>query len=383
MVEAKTQDPLAQRHFGVRTVILLAIEPFRNIPVVPNRLFELDTEFSAKGDQAMGTLSIRKISWQRIGLVVLAAGSLFGLYNAASELGRSVMPQLAALGGSVDTPSLSLQSSIDLAIRSIGALVTLGLLWLARNYLKLGESQKRLDLIPKLAHAAINYAEDIEKRGEREPAFHNLDLPDSMVTNPSAGHQKLALASCWLVDELKRQGIKRMGVEEASKWVAAEFQKSVGDLRASHSVSARTDLAADLLSQLGRDGHITLPSSNLETVSLIQSIADWAATQRGDGKEDRILLRDAAMARIAPRSLIMAGASGRNSSKISPEVRLTLLAKQALEFVGELQKQGKLKMSERETAKAWMIQQVQLDEISATAEQVESALTRALELKTA
>lgn len=331
----------------------------------------------------MGILNLQKMNWQRVVLIVLVTGSALGFIRAVSDFGSGMLPQLGELGSISDTP-LTWQASLEAAAKTVGTLIILGLLWLARNYMVLTESQKRIDILPRLANAAINYAEDVDQRGDREAAYHNLDLPDGMVTNPSAGHQKLALASSWLVEEAKKQGLKRMSVEQASRWVAAEFQRNVNDMRAAHSVSARTDMAAELLNQLGHDGHIVLPSNNFETVALIQGIADWAATGR-EGKDNKIILRDIAMARIAPQTLMMGGANGRSNGngKIAPEVRLTLLAKQALEFVAELQRQGKLKLSEKETAKAWMIQQAQLDDIAATPEQIESALAKVSQLKPA
>lgn len=331
----------------------------------------------------MGFLNVQKVNWQGGVLkAVLFAGAV-GLANGLFQIAKMFAPKEMNAIELLNLQNVNWQEMYNLAASTLIIVIPAALSWYAKNYLKSAENQKRLSMIATLASAAINYAEDCEHRGERELTYNSLDLPDSLARNPSPGQQKLCLASNWLVEELKKVGIKRVSLEEAMKWVAAEFQKNVGDLRATHSVSSLTDLAADLLNQLGRGGHITLPSNTLETISLIQSIADWAANQLGEAKIDKSMQREIAMARIAPKSLMMAGASGRSAGKISPEVRLTLVAKQAVEFVTELQKQGKLKMSDRDTAKAWLIQQVQQDDIPATAEQIDKAIQTAFEQRNA
>lgn len=327
----------------------------------------------------MGSLNLQKVNWQGGALKTVLFAAAIGLANGLLQIAKLFAPQEINALAFLNLQNVNPQEIYDIAVSTLIVVIPTALAWYARNYLKSAENQKRLSMIATLASTAINYAEDCERRGERELAYNSLDLPDSLARNPSPGQQKLCLASSWLVEELQRVGIKRVSLEEAMKWVAAEFQKNVGDLRTTHSVSALTDLAADLLNQLGRSGHITLPSNTLETVSLIQSIADWATNQFGDTKYNKLIQREAAMARITPKTLMMAGASGRNVSKISPEVRLTLVAKQAVEFVTELQKQGKLKMSDRDTAKAWLIQQVQQDDIPATAEQLDKAIAAAFE----
>ena len=88
--------------------------------------------------------------------------------------------------------------------------------------------------------------------------------------------------------------------------------------------------------------------------------------------------RERALARILPNSLMESTPNG-TSTKISPEVRLTLLARQAKEFVKDLQKQNRLKMSERDTATAWLIQKVQQDDIPVTRDQIGEAISTAFD----
>ena len=250
----------------------------------------------------------------------------YGLFQLIGSFQQAEVNPLEFLNvQNIDYPAI-----YDVAVALLFLVIPTALTWYAKNYVKSAEHQKRINMIASLASQAICYSEDLERQGVRELAYNSLDLPDSLARNPSPGHQKLCLASSWLVEELARLGIKSVDIEDATKWVAAEFQKQVGDMRTIHSVSALADMAAGLLSQLGRDGHITLPNNTLETVSLIQSVSDWVASQSIDDMGNKTLPRDMAMARIAPRSLMMAAANGRNSSRISPEVRLTLLANKQL-----------------------------------------------------
>lgn len=283
--------------------------------------------------------------------------------------------------GFLQWPGINLQSTYDAIVSFLIVAVPVVLSWYARNYLKSADSQKRLGVISTLAGAAINYAEDCDRRGEREVAYSELDVPENMARNPTPGNQKLCLAADWLTDELKRIGIKRVSLDDAAKWVAAEYQKQVGDLRGLQSITQLTDSAADLLNQLGRAGQITLPSDTLEAVSLLQSITDWAAKQSTATNADRTLQRELAMTRISPRSLMATNGNGRAVGKLTVEMRLSMLAQRAVEFVADLQRQGKLRLPERDTARAWLVQQIQQEDVAVTPEQIDKALAVAFEQK--
>jgi len=315
----------------------------------------------------------------RTGIVVAA----LGLINGVFQLAKFVWPQADLSAGFQSIRSVDYQDVYQLVTSLLVIAIPVALSWYARNYMKSAESQKRIGVISSLANTAINYAEDCDQRGERELAYNSLNLPASLSNNPTPANQKLYLASDWLAQELKRMGIKRVSPEEATRWVGAEYQKNMGGLQPLHSVSALTDLATDLIKQLGRNGNIKLPANTLDAVVLIQSIADWAASQAGDVNNDKALQRDAVMARISPSSLMMTTSASQSANKISPEIRLTLLARRATEFVAELQKQGKLRMPDKDTAKAWIIQQAQLDDIPVTLEAIDNALAKAFDVKNA
>jgi hypothetical protein len=279
-------------------------------------------------------------------------------------------------------PDLSPQSLYQAVFSTLVVVIPAVLAWHARNYLKSANSRRQVGVIADLADAAINYAEDVDRRGEREQLYNSLDLPDDMAGELSPGRQKLYLASSWLADELRRMGIGRIGLEEAAKWVAAEYQEKVGDLHSAKSIAQLTDRAADLLNQLGRAGHVTLPKSPLDAASMLQAITDWAAKQVEDAGSDRTLQRELAMARISPRTLMATSANSRSGSRISTEVRLAMLAQRAAEYAAELKK-GKssttLPFPEKDIAKAWLVQHFQEDDLAVTPEQVDKALTDALE----
>lgn len=328
----------------------------------------------------MSLQNLQKINWQGNAVRTVLLASVIGLGNGLFQLAKTFAPEEVRAVESLNLQNINLQGIYDVTVSALIIVIPAALSWYARTYLKSADNQKRISMMTTLASAAINYAEDCERRGERELAYYSLDLPESLSRNSSPGHQKLCLASSWLVEELKKVGIKRVSLEEATKWVASEFQKNIGDLRTTHSVSSLTDSATNLLNQLSRAGHITLPSNTLEAVSLIQSIADWATNQLGDVKGDKVMQREAAMARISPSSLMTSNPNSNGANpKIAPEMRLSLLARQATEFVKDLQKKDRLKMSERDTAMAWLIQKVQQDDIPVTRDQIGEAISIAFE----
>jgi hypothetical protein len=149
-----------------------------------------------------------------------------------------------------------------------------------------------------------------------------------------------------------------MGLEEASRWVAAAYQKNVGDLRSAKSIEQLTETGAELLNQLGRAGHVTLPNN---------------------GGADRTLHRELAMSRTPLRTVMANSATGNGASRISADVRLMMLAQRAADHVAKLESQAPLRLPARDIAKAWLIQQMQEEDWTATPEQLDKALTAAME----
>src|SRR5256885_1208300 len=91
--------------------------------------------------------------------------------------------------------------------------------WIVRTYVRSGSAVRKLTGISQLSGMAINFVENLDRRGD-------LSLPADM----RKGAYKLQVASNWLSRELERQGIEVSG-KQAQGWVAAEFQKQVGDVK--------------------------------------------------------------------------------------------------------------------------------------------------------
>lgn len=284
-------------------------------------------------------------------------------------------------------------------------MVLLALSWYIRRSVTSSQRQKRLEVISTLALEAIHYAEDCEKRGDHEIAYQKLTIAQGISATSSAGAQKLCLAGSWLAEEVHKAGIKRVSIEDAMQWVAAEFHKNVRYPGTTQSVVELTDSAIDLLVQLGRAGYITLPANALQAASLAYAIADWVVTNTDEATGDLAEKRTNAIARFQSTSLVGVEPTGESNDAttsvateavaaeevtadvvtdvaietvatetVTTDARLTTLVKQALEYVAELRRKGRLRMSERDTAMAWIIQQAQENEIPVTRDQISAAI---------
>jgi hypothetical protein len=110
------------------------------------------------------------------------------------------------------------------------SLIVAWLAWLVRSYLSSLGDEKKLAAIRQVASAAIDYAEDLDKRGDLEKILGRLGLAEEVVNHPSAGIKKLHVAGKWVEGELQRFGIG-LSEEEAQQWIAAEFQKRLAGLK--------------------------------------------------------------------------------------------------------------------------------------------------------
>ncbi|MEJ2557107.1 MAG: hypothetical protein P8186_12920 [Anaerolineae bacterium] len=262
---------------------------------------------------------------------------------------------------------------LDVLIQLLIVIIPILLTWFIRTYVKSTEQQKRLATIVHLSNAAIDYAEDLQKRGDLDDYLHKWGLSDDVIQHTSSGIQKLNIAGKFAEQELDRMGIK-VTDEEAQAWIAAEFQKRIGDIGRTRGVDQRIREALSLLQALQRSGMISLPTDTYQATQLADHVASWAIAQTNGGVED--VLREGAVATVktelAPEAAPPAGAA-----EVSPETQLRDLARQSVAYVEQLKRERKLTLSETDLAVAWMLTEVTQQGLNVTPDQIAAAVRAA------
>lgn len=156
---------------------------------------------------------------------------------------------------------------LDVLMQLVILVVPVVISWLIRNYVKNTGYEKQIASIIALSNTAIDYVENLEKRG-------SLTLPEGA----SKGLYKLSLASEWLEGELNRNGIN-VSSEEASKWISAEFQKRMGGVQTSSKTSEFTRMAVDLIQDMVKGGLNDLINDPEKMDILIGMAADWLSAK--------------------------------------------------------------------------------------------------------
>jgi len=231
----------------------------------------------------------------------------------------------------------------DLLLQVVYLVVPLIISWFIRTYVRNSNYEKQLGSIVRLSNSAIDYVENLEKRGD-------LVVPE----NVKKGQQKLVEASKWLENELKSNGIK-MTNEDASKWISSEFQKRMGGVQTSSITSEVTKLAVDLIQGLEK-GDFSDLTQNQEKLNLLVGLAaDWLAAQL-------IEQRGVSINRSEAETWVRAEILNRLQIKQLPSGDQFMdLARKAVGFMVELKVSGRLlarpgaENMERDVAVAWML----------------------------
>jgi hypothetical protein len=249
------------------------------------------------------------------------------------------------------------------------SLILAWLAWLMGKYLRSLGDEKKLAKIIHVANAAIDYAEDLDKRGDLKKILSGLDLPQEIVQHTSTGIKKLHVAGQWVKDELKRLGID-MTEEEARTWVAAEFQKRIASLDLTPDQMMQMQELLKLLQRLDQDklrallagnGHPEMPGekstspNDLPPVDL-KSLAELP-TPETESQETASALSPAL--------------------ELSPDHDLATLAQQAVQYVETLKIDRQLTLPEIDIATAWMLTEVTKRDLNVTPDQIAREIHRA------
>lgn len=259
---------------------------------------------------------------------------------------------------------------LDLITQVLLVVIPILITWFIRTYVKGSKSERDLAAIVSLSNTAIDFVENLDKRGD-------LTLPPDI----SKGAAKLAVAGEWLEDELKRAGIK-MSPEDAQSWIAAEFQKRVGDVKMVGTIGQLAKEAIDTILLLTQNGTLTISGEAERVVYLSGLAADWIVTEMAKlggaiSREDALIWARAELAKRLSES------SNRLVLPVSSiQERLDQLAQQAIAFVADLQAQGSLAVSgeglEADLATAWLLTEAARQGLAVNSSQIAASITNAL-----
>jgi hypothetical protein len=259
-------------------------------------------------------------------------------------------------------PTLALTRDIlDVVVQVLIVIVPLVLSWFVRTYIRSASAQNKIATIARLSNAAIDYVENLDKRGD-------LVLPAEV----KKGGYKLKVASQWAENELKRAGINVTN-EQAQTWIAAEFQKRAGGVLSLDAINSAVRHAVDLIQNVERSQPMDTPTGSDRVSYLASLAADYAVTQlAGCGiaisrEEALIWVRSEFLQRLQDQvSTLPAGD------------RLMRLAVGAVDFLERLKVNGQIAVRpgtlhediEADIATAWLLTEAAKQGLDVTSEQI-------------
>ena len=262
------------------------------------------------------------------------------------------------------------QDLLDVLIQVLVLVIPIVLSWLIRTYVRSSAAQNNLAAITRLSNAAIDYVENLDKRGD-------LILPPEV----KRGGYKLKLASQWLESELRQAGIK-IDDEQAAKWVASEFQKRVGGVQPVSTYAQVARAAVELIMDLDRNKVLNLPPAADRVAYMAGLAADWVVAQ--SAKSGVGVSRDEALTWV--RAELLERLNVRVSDLPAPE-RLAQLAEQAIEFVKQLKTDGRIMVppgasnedAETDLSIAWLLTEAARAGLNVTPDQIVEAAKAAMD----
>ncbi len=263
---------------------------------------------------------------------------------------------------------------LDILVQLLIVVIPVVISWFIRTYVRGSVAERDLAAVIRLSNAAIDYVENLDKRGE-------LDLPSKV----KKGGYKLKLAGQWLESELQRAGIK-ISDQEAQQWIASEFQKRIGNVQMVGTIAQLTGAAVDLIQNLEQSGLVD-PPPNIDRITHLAGLAaDWVVAQfarlgaRISREEALIWVRAELLHRLQTES-----------STLPVDEQLTNLAKQAVSFLDKLKASGQLTIQpgpsganvETDIAVAWLLTKAAKQGMAVTPNQIAEVVIAALRQRNA
>lgn len=247
------------------------------------------------------------------------------------------------------------KDTLDLILQLLLIIIPVVISWFIRTYVKNTTAEKQLGSIVRLSNAAIDYVENLDKRGDLELS------PDAR-----RGLTKLNLAAEWMEAELHRNGVN-INTDEAKKWIASEYQKRVGNPLPESDMTEQAKIAVNLIQAVEGEGFTRLLQKPDRLAFLTSFAADWIVAQLANTRSANISHADALswinaeiLQRIQPTVLPSSGPPSVSPTFGGPPADL---ARQAVAFMQNLKARGMLAVApgaspasvERDIAVAWMM----------------------------
>ena len=260
----------------------------------------------------------------------------------------------------------------NMLIQLVLVAIPIVLSWFIRNYIRGNTAEKKIGTVVRLANAAIDYVENLDRRGD-------LMLPGTV----KKGGHKLQLAAEWLENELGKSGLT-VSTEEAKQWVASEFQRRVGGVQMVGTVAELTKRAVEMIEALESNKTIELPAEADRITYLAGLAADWVVAQFA--MQGGTITRAEAVTWVRAELLEqqqMRGYAKPNNSE------LATLARQAASFVEGLKATGQLVLQpgvpratvETDVATAWLLTEIAKRGLAVSSEEITQAIRAALKQK--
>lgn len=264
----------------------------------------------------------------------------------------------------------NVQQILDVVTQLLIIVVPVIISWYIRTYVRGTAAEKDIAAIVRLANNAIDYAENLDKRGD-------LNLPPSF----SKGKYKLKLAGEWLEKELQRANISITN-EAAEQWISSEFQKRVGDVLMVGNLSQLAKTAVTIVREIEQNNLLNLPPEMDRVTYLVDLAADWLIVQAAEGGVD--VTREDAMTWV--RAEILQSLQIADES-LPTNQQLEKLAQQALAFLVRLKESGKFSIQsgpaggnmETDLALAWLLTETAKRGLSVTTDEIALALHTAVQ----
>jgi hypothetical protein len=270
------------------------------------------------------------------------------------------------------------------------------------KYIQSLRDEKKLSAIVQVANAAINYAEDLDRRGDLDNILSGLDLPQRYLRPHSIGIKKLYVAGKWVEDELNRMGIE-MTDKEAQRWVAAEFQNRVTGLSLTPERLAHIQEIWPLLQNLDQDKLAALSTLGSSQATFgdepsrqqdpLPVEPDTSTTEVEPDTSTTEIEPDASTTEVEPDTSTTEVEPDASTKEVEPdhpsqdqvvgseptlENNLAVLAQQAIDYVETLKATRELAVPERDIAIAWMLTEVTKQGLNVTPDQIAREFHQAL-----
>lgn len=266
------------------------------------------------------------------------------------------------------------KDALDVLVQVVLLVLPIVISWFIRTYVRASATQNKLASITRLANAAIDAIENLDKRGD-------LVLPPDAK---KSGY-KLKLASQWLESELNRNGIK-VTTPDAEKWVASEFQRRVGGVRSVGTIAEVSREAVNLIQELGRNKVLDIPPDVDRSLYITGLGADWLVAKLAE--RGVAISHDEAVSWVRAEILARMGAQ---TGLVVSETQLEELARQAIAFVNQLKASGQLRVRpgpgldediESDLAIAWALTEAAKQNLAVSTDQVAEVVATARQAQT-